>query len=61
MCNKIKRKCKLHTFAFETLYFDEFLFFVIGEMEDGEIRLLGGYFRTSIAFFRPLSAAVGSF
>ena len=36
-------------------------FFVIGGLEDGEIRLLGDYFRTSIAFFRPLSTAVGSF
>lgn len=61
MYNKIKRKCELYTFAFETLYFDEFLF-VIGGMEDGENPAFwGDYFRISIAFFRPLSTAVGSF
>lgn len=55
-----KRKCNLHTFAYEILYFDEILF-VICASEDGENRLFGGYFRTSIAFFRPLSTADGLF
>lgn len=36
-------------------------FFVIGGMKDRENPAFGGYFRTSIAFFRPLSTAEASF
>lgn len=36
-------------------------FFVIGGMKDRENPAFGGYFRTSIAFFRPLSTADGLF
>lgn len=61
MYNKIKRKCELHTFAFETLYFDEFLFCDWRNGRRGKSGFWGDYFRTSIAFFRPLSTAVGSF
>lgn len=52
--------CNLHTFAFEILYFDEFLFCDWRNERPGKSGFWG-YFRTSIAFFRPLSTAEASF
>ena len=52
-----KQGCNLHIFAYETLFFLMNFFFVIGGMKDRENPAFGDYFRTSIAFFRPLSTA----